>query len=62
MLAELERRQDAILARLGQLKAEVEKLGGGALSSVSATTQCAVTGQQEPLVNTSLMLPIPTTK
>ena len=58
MLAELERRQEAILARLGQLKAEVERLGGGALPSVTASSKTtAAAGQQDSLVNTAYMLP-----
>ena len=57
MLAELERRQEAILARLGQLKAEVEKLGGGVLPSVTASSQTTAAAQQDSLVNTAFMLP-----
>ena len=57
MLAELEQRQEAILARLGQLKAEVERLGGGALPSVNASSQTTAAGQRDSLVNTAFMLP-----
>ena len=53
MLAELERRQEAILARLGQLKAEVERLSGGGLPGVTPGTQSKGTGTSEPLVNTA---------
>ena len=49
MLAEMERRQEAILARLGQLKAEVERLGGGALPSVTASSQTTAAGQHDSL-------------
>ncbi len=55
-LAELEQRQEAILARLGRLRAEVERLGGGAApggvaSAVAATLQSAgPIGDAETLV------------
>ena len=57
MLADLERRQEAILARLGQLKAEVEKLRVRALPSVTASSQTAAAGQHDSLVNTAFVLP-----
>ena len=57
MLAELERRQEAILARLGQLKAEVEKLAGVMLPSVTTSSQTTAAGQQDSLVNTAFTLP-----
>ena len=46
MLAQLESRQEAILARLGQLKAEVEKLAGSTLPSVALSFKSASHGQE----------------